>query len=63
MTPRRHFEINSPLGGLSFVEIQLFYLHRKVATPKGQLILKCHRFDQNINENIARISALKFFVA
>ena len=33
---------------------------------KGQLILKClwcHRFDQNSNENIVRISALKFFVA
>ena len=23
----------------------------------------CHRFDQNSNENIVRISALKFFVA
>ena len=23
----------------------------------------CHRFDQNINQNIVRVSALKFFVA
>ena len=27
---------------------------------KGRVILKCHRFDQNSNKNIVRISALKF---
>ena len=36
-------------------------------SAKGQLISKClfccHRFDQNSNENIVSISALKFFVA
>ena len=30
---------------------------------KGRVILKCHRFDQNSNKNIVRISCLNFFVA
>jgi hypothetical protein len=42
---------------------KLFIKCYENAFIKGQLISKCHRFDQNSNENIVRISALKFFVA
>ena len=40
--------------------------YKPTEEPKGQLISKClwcHCLDQNSNENIVRISALKVFIA
>ena len=36
---------------------------KKLRSVNFEMSFWCHRLDQNSNENIVRISALKFFVA